>query len=278
MKNLTKNYLLDSFGDFDIRSLTYQDINIWIVNNSKPHRQVIKAAEVLRSCLRWTTTVLVGYTAPNFPKLPKSKMRTTYIDEETLNLILDKVEKHKEVIQTAVLYAMRPCEVRALKWKDLDWKKNTITIQRHFSGTKLLDGRKSASKTDDRYYKLTFEMLSEFQEIAKSLPRSLNPDDYIFRVGSKPVGANSLRASWNQAVKAAGLFNIPMYEGTRHARATHLYQMGVPKDVVRELLGQTDMRTTDRYAKANPVALSKLFEESSNLRISCAFKKVREKE
>ena len=40
-------------------------------------------------------------------------------------------------------YPVRPGEVRSLRWNDLDFKKNTIRFDEHFSDEKLVKGRKS---------------------------------------------------------------------------------------------------------------------------------------
>ena len=40
-----------------------------------------------------------------------------------------------------------------------------------------------------------------------------------------------------------------MYEGTKHAFASDALNRNVPKDKLQKFLGDTDARSTDRYAK-----------------------------
>jgi integrase len=279
MRSVVKNYLIPYFGDLDIRSIQYNDLYNFKLNCKGSERQKIKTLEILRPMLRMAKLHIPGVVVPGFPEMPKSKMREQFIDEESLFTIQENIRRYREPILLAIMYVMRPCEVRALKWKDIDFKAKTITIQRHFSKNVLLPGRKKATSPNDRGYKLTFDLFDEAIEILSNVPRSINPDDFVFRsIHGGPVQHEALRLAWKEAVKNAKLPHITLYEGTRHARASQLLKAGVSMDVIKILLGHTDSRTTERYARSLTISHSDSLREARITQISRGFKKSAEKD
>jgi integrase len=64
-----------------------------------------------------------------------------------------------------------------------------------------------------------------------------------------------LRASWLRGCTSAGAPQLPLYEGTKHSVATDMLARTKDRAAVRDYLGHTDARSTDKYAKVTSGAL-----------------------
>ena len=188
---------------------------------------------------------------PNFPKLKPSKKRSanSFLTDSEQKLILENIVNptYKKMISLLCLYALRPSEVRALKWKDFDFKEKIISINRHFSnGTTLVEGRKSNKET---HY---LPMTDAFFKIIEDLPISLIKENFVFlgRTGGE-VGDRVLARAWHTARKKAGLPYIQLYEGTKHSRLSLLKAKGHSDEELILLSGHTNIKTVQRYAQLN---------------------------
>ncbi len=65
----------------------------------------------------------------------------------------------------------------------------------------------------------------------------------------------ALRASWLRGCESAGAPPVPLYEGTKHSGATDMLARTKDRAAVRDYLGHTDARSTDKYAKVTSGAL-----------------------
>jgi site-specific recombinase XerD len=67
------------------------------------------------------------------------------------------------------------------------------------------------------------------------------------RSGGGHVSADVVGETWRQARRLAGIHYPYGTHSLRHAYATRLYEAGIPDEVIRQLLGHADMRTTRTY-------------------------------
>lgn len=78
-----------------------------------------------------------------------------------------------------------------------------------------------------------------------------------------PINFEGLKTGFRRAREAAGMPHVHFHD-LRHSCATLLLQLGTPMEVVREVLGHTSIKTTERYAhvmvKPQREALAKLGE------------------
>ena len=65
---------------------------------------------------------------------------------------------------------------------------------------------------------------------------------------------------WRAACKKAGIENITAYSGTRHSFASHAINDGYSLEIIGEVLGHSDIRTTKKYAHVSMEAMRKLME------------------
>ena len=76
-------------------------------------------------------------------------------------------------------------------------------------------------------------------------PLFWNPDARVGGLWSE----TALRRVWYLACDRAGVARVGVYEGTKHSTATHLKSVGVDDRILASIMGHSDSRSVQRYAK-----------------------------
>lgn len=200
----------------------------------------------MKTILNWAAE---RYKLPRVPKfeVPSSKKRKSVPD---LDITRDKIipaidnDVHREAIRMLEHYGLRPSEVRAIQYEQIDLVNDRIKIDRHFSKTTLLMGRKSASEGEDTA-NLDRPLSDELKSFIKSRPWPLNKKTFLFTnsVG-KALGVKDLSVTWKKTLKKLKLPHVEMY-GLRGAKITEvLKQSGGNMVEARDFAGHTDIKTT----------------------------------
>ena len=257
-ESLIRLYLNPFFGEMEIAAIRYVHLKNFMINATGTERQRSKALAILRTIMKEASKSVLDLKVPEFPPLPASKMKKSFIDIHAQDLILSHVKNHYLAIKMLTIYPIRPCDIRALQWRDIDFKNGIMTIRRHFSQEKLLAGRKSTFDPNDRYHELPLRLSDDVKDGLRQMCRSLIADDFVFKTKSgKPLYEKALYKEWVKACKRAGVTVCPLYDGTKHATMTYLNQEeGISIDHLGALAGQTISRTTNRYVAADSIRLS----------------------
>ena len=178
-----------------------------------------------------------------------------------LNDEYDKLDDHLEgvntiealCIQMMFQLGVRIGEVVALKFSDIDYGK--IAIQRmeenvvladgdtfKSAGTKIVEHLKKENESEYRFIPLTDKAL-EIIEKAKEL----NPnDEFIFVRDGERLTKRIVTYWLSKYCKEAGItYKSP--HCTRRTTASRLHTAGMPLDMIRDILGQVDEKTTLGY-------------------------------
>lgn len=201
-----------------------------------------------------------GYirTVPPFPPLEKAKLRKP--DEipsiEIQEKIISQVEndKYRTMYILMAVLTIRPCEVRAIKFDDVDLVRNKLFIRRHFSSAGkgedvLLDGRKSIKPGQEKSV-LEYSIDENLKALILPFVLASNPGELIFK-GEKCnyVSNQALTYNWNKAQKKAGILKkYKLYAGTRHATLSDK-RRSFDLVALKELSGHTNILTLERYAQ-----------------------------
>ena len=145
----------------------------------------------------------------------------------------------KPMVLISLHTGMRQGNLFALVWSDIDFVSNTVTL------------RAAASKAGKTLRlpinSVAVEVLKTWREqSAKTSPSAL--------VFPSPVTRGMLsdvKTAWNAILKDAEIENFRWHD-MRHDFASQLVMRGVDLNVVRELLGHSDMKMTMRYAHLAP--------------------------
>ena len=181
-----------------------------------------------------------GYTENNtMKKLSKSeRLKKPDNDRQYLTIedikMLVKTPCVKESVKLSFLFTcfigLRFSNVRDLKWCDL---------QTDNEGKKIIRYQQNKTKK--------YENLQISNEALKFLPErgGADDDDKIFNLPNN-YETNQVLAGW---VLAAGIKKHVTFHVSRHTNATLLLSLGVPIETVSKLLGHSDIKTTQIYAK-----------------------------
>lgn len=161
------------------------------------------------------------------------------------------------LIATAVFGGLRKAELGWLCWEDIDFERDTITVQ----GRRQADGLEVTTKN---YQTRTIPLHPRLREVLLACRR---PSGYCFKPDiQKPVRRYryDFSIALAAAAKAAGIEGVTAHV-LRHTFGSHLVMAGVDLPTVKELMGHADISTTMIYAhlaqdhKAR--AIRKLFAE-----------------
>jgi integrase len=137
----------------------------------------------------------------------------------------------KPIIICALDTGMRRGEILALRWLDVDFENEVITVAEFHTKT-----------LRERHVSMTVRLRLELEHLYQNSPRKL--EERVFGV------AVNVKRSFDSARRAAGLANLRFHD-LRHTAATRLVQGHAPLQEVGRILGHTQASTTYRYVNAN---------------------------
>lgn len=244
--------LLQHFSGVDVAHITKAKIEIFKNSFTEKFTNRDKGLAELRTILKHCHDILEKIEkVPSFDPIPSSNVRKEVLTIEQAREIIPQIENPMYRLMITLLsnYAIRPCEVRAIQYQDINLSENSLLIQRHFSGSKCIEGRKSVKIGDKK--SIPFKLVPELAEYVRSLPTPLNEAEFVFKSpNNNPIFENTLPKAWARTLKKMGLPHVQMYE-IRHARGTEVLELSNGNMVkTRDFLGHTNLATTERrYAK-----------------------------
>lgn len=256
LKGMVKNYFLPFFNHRDIREIRTIDIKEFyrqLPHKLKPktHRNIIHALENLFNTL--IADELID-KKPIFPTVSVPDAETKWCRREVQDNILNAIpEKHRAIFFFLTRQGVRPGEVVALKWEDIDFAHGILIVKRTMSNRTIME-RTKTKKIRPRL------LHSDIMEILCSIPRGL-PHIYLFinpNTG-RPYMTDTLQRLWKIACQKVGE-EISLYQATRHSVASMAASSGVSIHIIKEVMGHTDIRTTLRYAHVDVQSQAQVFE------------------
>ncbi len=159
---------------------------------------------------------------------PKSKLPTVLTKEEIQKLIESANHKKSKLI-IMMLYStgLRVSELAYLKWDDLELNEKIAWVRRG-KGSK------------DRMIVLSEKICNELDKIEKDT-------EHIFGVNGRPANTRNIQKIVRTASKKANIAKKVTPHTLRHSFATHLLEDGTDIRMIQELLGHSNLQTTQIY-------------------------------
>jgi integrase len=216
---------------------------------------LIKSA--MQQAVRWRLLLENPADGLKVPQQVRNEMRSLTVEQARALLKAAEGTKYGPVLAVALTTGMRPSEYLGLKWQDIDWARQTVSVVRSirrlngkwcFSDTKRLRSR--------RPIKLQHWIVSLLHDLhTKVGAQDLYPEarDLIFRTPSgQPISADYLAKHFRSILDIAGVPRMRLYD-LRHSAATIALAAGVSPKVVSEQLGHASTAfTLDTYAHVLP--------------------------
>lgn len=181
------------------------------------------------------------------PKLDNEIIQS--LDEYQLKKLFDVLDiwpcaQSSAFIKILIFTGFRRGELYKLKWNDIDFDKNFVTLR-----------SPKNNKTT------TIPINKNAVDVFKSLPRT---SDFVFpgRGGNE---RGHFKGAWLRIRKAAGIPDDFRLHDLRHNFASALVSEGVPILTVSKLLNHRDVSTTRRYAHLSDEALREAADKAGTL-------------
>lgn len=143
--------------------------------------------------------------------------------------------KHNLLLKMAYGMGLRVSELIALKVSHIDVNR----MQVHIVSSK---GKK------DRYVHFPASLVESYTEYLNGY----QPEEYLFEGQfSKQYTVRSAQTVFQNAMKKAGVTKKIGIHGLRHSYATHLLEAGTDMVFIQKLLGHSQLKTTEIYAKVS---------------------------
>ena len=225
------------FSDKTIQSITDENIldyQAHLKSKGYSNRSVNIYMGLIRKILRYSKKC--GHLKNldlRFPMLPEPQKHHAFLTPEEFNKLLGGFHSRLAYLRTifARHTGMRPAELTYLAWNDIDFELRTAKIQ-------AKEGW-SPKKMIERVIPLNNEALSILEQLYKD-----RKGPWVFSLNDRPV--KSIRRALQSAAREAGIKKVTP-NMLRHTFCTHLLLAGADIKSVMDLMGHTDMATTQRY-------------------------------
>jgi integrase len=158
------------------------------------------------------------------------------------------------IIVTAAMTGLRMGELRALRWRDIDFASRTVHVRENFVGGRL--GRPKSGKV--RSVPLADQVAVELDGLSRREDFTL-PGDLVFpSVTGVHVDDKDVRAAFYAALAAAGMAHRRegddpiVFHDLRHTFGTLCASNGIPVGDIQTYMGHSDVKTTQIYMHHAP--------------------------
>lgn len=259
-----KNYLslIDShisnyFKDIDVENITIDGIKQFIFKKISEidSSSCLNLQKVLKQSLEYAVeNDFISETPYRKIKLPKQTTKEVEIfKKEEIEKILNTKNiytKYANIVDIAYRTGMRIGEIMALKWQDINFENNFLTVRHTYSkydnGVPVIEEAKS--KSSKRRIDLDSQCMKIFQEI-----KHTHTSDFVFcNKSGTMLSYTAITRNFRKMCEEA---NVPYrsFHTLRHTHASILLSNGVHPKIVQERLGHSKISITlDTYSHLVP--------------------------
>lgn len=233
-----KNHLEPFFGDYLL-----QDINDNILlafqgrqkstgyanRTCNIHMGLVRKIMNFAKAKQYITRVELKY-----PMLKESKKQHAFFAPQEYELLKKNITYDLALkrVEFAKNTGLRPAELTYIEWDDVSFEFRTIKIQGKAEWKPKTDEERTVPLN-----KTALQILRELYEKRKGR--------WVFSTSDKPV--KSIRRALITAARKAGITKKATPNMLRHTFATHALDMGADLMSVKEVLGQKNITTTEKY-------------------------------
>ena len=243
-------------GASEINKIERSDINSYIMKlHEKKYSpsSVVRKIASLRGFFKWFCANEYGDKNPTFtlerPKLPQRLPKVMTIEE--LNVILNSDLNREESAIVELLYGcgLRVSELVNLKMNNIDLKSKYVQCYGKGSKERIVPFGKKAQAALEKYYKYRQNLI---------LKNNLKDFKYLF---VREDGHRLTRQDVYNFIREQGkrIHKHITPHTLRHSFATHLLENGADLRVVQELLGHSDVSTTQLYTHITKKRLKEVY-------------------
>lgn len=242
-------YWKTHFGALPVSNITRRDLSLHIEtrriqgkSNSTINREIsILSSSINYAIKRWGWNIANPASGLNL-KTPEGRLRwlTQHESDALLKVAKESKASHLyDYIVLALNTGMRRSEILRLEVSKIDLQSKKI----HLEGSQTKSGRRRIVPLNNRAIRTIQTVLQRNRENGLSGSRL-----FLQRDGRPVVQINT---AFTNAVRKSGIEDFRLHD-LRHTFASWLVQSGVPLPEVRDLLGHSSIKQTERYAHLAP--------------------------
>ncbi len=164
-----------------------------------------------------------------------SRRRRPMTAEEFERIVSIAPDWYKPVLLFLRLTGARPASAAALTWSDVDFSMASL----------LLRSKKGAANSEKI---ISFPMYPELMALMAKLANARTSEHVFLDRRAHPVTSMNISAHGSRLIKRAGLKGVVLY-GLRHAMAVDMTRAGVSMEIIRQVLGHSNIEQTSVYAR-----------------------------
>ncbi|MGM0213620.1 tyrosine-type recombinase/integrase [Enterococcus sp. AZ109] len=264
-----EKYLYPFLGEIELRTVTQENIQEWVselekssLANTTIHTVVQITRRYFEQAVQDSAIEKNPFKHVLLPKKETKKIHPLTLQEQQKIEEIAAKEKNGRPILFALQTGLRIGEVAALRWRDIDFYNNLITVRYTYqrvlsegSGTELQLGRPK-TRASERILPLSANL--------RDWLLSWRPEEqteFVFQVGSRPMEPRLITYHFNKICQKAGVTNCHFHQ-LRHTFATRLLENRGTITGISALLGHSSTKMTlDIYTGSDLTERRKMMDD-----------------
>lgn len=264
-RKAVNNQLIPAFGTKNLTDLKAGDFETWLSKRDVSNKRIANLLSVARKALAdavkreiLDVNVLDGYEFRR-PEKPSEDDDVDPFTIEDINAIIAAAVEPQErnLFQFAFWTGLRTSELIGLRWRDIDWNREEVRVNR--AVTRAARSAKAEESTKTRAGRRDVKLLAPaLAALVAQKPYSLllEAGDVFLnpRTGKPWSGDQVIRAAWVRILRRAGVRYRNPYQ-TRHTYASMMVSAGENPVWVAKQMGHSDWSMIARiYGRWMPQA------------------------
>lgn len=222
----------------------YKAKRLKTVSPASVNRELATLKNMFTMAIKWR--YLKTNPSKEVKSLKEPPGRVRYLKPEEVKALYESCAGYlKSIVVTALNTGMRKGELQELKWANVDFRNQKITVI-------------NAKNNESRIIPINKTLYNELHPLSKS-----SKGEYIFSDrNGRPYG--DIKKSFLKALEKAKINDFRFHD-LRHTFGSYLVMQGVDLKTVQQILGHKDIRMTMRYAHLSPEYVQKAVETLDSL-------------
>lgn len=256
------NHIIPKLGNYYLNELNHKVIQDFLLELSKNGRKDNNGG-LAEKTIKDITIIIKGsikkginedkikhieltFNYPKDNKESKLYVLTKREQNKITNYVLENINSKNIGLLISLYSGIRIGELCALRWEDVDFKKNCVTINKTIQRVYIKDKDKNISKViittpKTKNANREIPINKDFLEILKKVKSDKN--HYILTGNEKYIEPRTYRKYFNKVLDELKIKHFN-FHSLRHTFATNCISLGVDYKTVSELLGHANVNIT----------------------------------
>lgn len=238
------NQKLLEYANKSPNQITEEDVKMYVAE--KMEKTAASSVILFLAAIKFAySTILKKDPTKNIKRPKREKKIPTVLTKEEIKKLLDSFDTRKSILMTSMLYAcgFRVSELTNLKVNDLNFEEKIGHVR-------------SGKGKKDRIFNIPDFLLKDLQKQVKK--QKEKNQEYLFTGPKGQLSSRNLQKMIQKAAQRAGIQKDVHPHTLRHSYATHLLENGTDIRIIQELLGHSDISTTQIYSHVSAEQLKKV--------------------